>query len=357
MKKTISLILCIIMTVSLLSVTAFAQGGLSNFQKTLSYTEGKFTDVDSSDWFAMNVEAAYEYNLMNGRTAQVFGASDYVRISEVIALAARLRSIYMIGQTNFETTTPWYQSYVDYAVANEMITSNQFEDYEAYATRYQFAEILATALPSMALTAINSINIGDIPDVSFEGSYLSIYTLYRAGVITGKTAAGHFYPSEYILRSETAAIVTRMANEDLRIQFTIDKSSGNDLGKQLMATVEAARDEVLLALDCFNNAYSKATSSYYVSAASQLDKATTYTQMAAQYAKSAADSCEANSSYSGAYDGIYSSYLKCMEVIGGISSIASSSYSLSADWTSTRTLLNECSDALLIAYTTIKDVR
>jgi len=70
MKKTISLILCITLTVSLLATAAFAQGGLSYFQKTLTYTQGKFSDVASSDWFSMNVKAAYEYGLINGKTPQ-----------------------------------------------------------------------------------------------------------------------------------------------------------------------------------------------------------------------------------------------------------------------------------------------
>ena len=68
--------------------------------------QGKFTDVSKTHWFSMNVEAAYEYGLMNGRTRSTFGASVNVKLSEVIALAARLRSIYMTGSTNFAASTP-----------------------------------------------------------------------------------------------------------------------------------------------------------------------------------------------------------------------------------------------------------
>ena len=354
MKKTISLFLCIIMIISSLAITAFAQAGLSNFQKTLTYTQGKFTDVSADDWFSLNVEAAYEYGLMNGRTSGSFGASDNVKISEVLVLAARLRSIYMTGSTNFAPSTPWYQTYVDFAVSNEIISSGQYKDYNAYATRYQCAEILAASLPSAAFEEINTINIGDIPDVQQTGSYQSIYTLYRAGILTGNDTAGTFGPTAYVLRSEVAALATRMANEDLRVKFTIEKSGNNDAQAQLMATLGTARDEVLLALDYFNSAYSSATSSNFVSAGASITKATTHAQMAAQYAKSAADACKANSSYSSMYDDVNSSYKKCLEFISSMAAITAAEYSPSADWASARTLLNDSASALLTAYASVR---
>ena len=45
--------------------------------------------------------------------------------------------------------------------------------------------------------------------------------LYRAGVLTGSDDAGSFRPNTTIRRSEAAAIVTRMADPDLREQFTL----------------------------------------------------------------------------------------------------------------------------------------
>ena len=49
----------------------------------------------------------------------------------------------------------------------------------------------------------------------------AVYTLYRAGVLTGSDDAGSFRPNTTIRRSEAAAIVTRMADPDLREQFTL----------------------------------------------------------------------------------------------------------------------------------------
>ncbi len=344
------------MIISSLAITAFAQAGLSNFQKTLTYTQGKFTDVSADDWFSLNVEAAYEYGLMNGRTSGSFGASDNVKISEVLVLAARLRSIYMTGSANFAVSTPWYQTYMDYAVSNGITTYNKYSDLNAYATRYQFAELLAASLPSSAFTSINNINYGDIPDVTLTGSYLSVYTLYKAGIITGKTTAGEFCPSDYILRSETAAIVTRIANEDLRIKFSIVKGGSNSALIQLRTTITAAEDEIDLALESYNDAYSKATSGYYTGAAKLLDQANTYAQIAMLYLKSAADVCKGNSKYSSAYDGLYASYQKCQQIMSGVSTISSAGCSPSADWITPRTLLNDCASALIKANVIIGDI-
>jgi len=355
MKKTVSIVLCIIMIVSLLSVAAFAQG-LSNFQKTLTYKQGTFSDVSSSNWYSLNVEAAYEYGLMNGRTSGTFGAADNVTLAEVIALAARLNSIYMTGSADFKTGSPWYQSYLSYCISNQIISSGDYSDYNAYATRSQFAEILEAALPSAALTQINTINVGEIPDVPLTGAYQSIYTLYRAGIITGKTTAGEFCPSDYILRSETAAIVTRLANEVLRVQFSIVKAGSSSISTQLLTTVNVASDEVDNALEDYNDAYLDATNSYFSSAVTALDQASTYTQMTALYLKSAADLCKDNSKYSAAYAGLYSSYQKCLQAMSGISQITAASAKITADWETPRTLLNECSQALITAYVTIKDI-
>ena len=142
--------------------------------------------------------------------------------AETLALAARLHSIYHTGEAAFTQGSPWYQVYVDYAVENGIIAANSYSDYNAAATRSQFAAILAKALPEEALEAVNTVEDGAIPDVP-EGAanYDAIYQLYRAGILTGNDAAGTFTPNNTIVRSEVAALVTRMADPDLRRSVTL----------------------------------------------------------------------------------------------------------------------------------------
>ena len=358
MRKILSLFLSVIMAVSVLATAAYAQAGLSNFQKTLTYSEGKYSDVTSTDWFNASVKAAYEYKLMNGVSSSAFGSASNVKICEVVAIAARLSSIYNTGKDEFAASTPWYQTYVDYAVSNGIISKGRFENYEAYATRYQVAEILAAALPSDALAAINTVDTGVIPDVSLESNYQCIYTLYRAGVLTGKTSAGNFYPAENVLRSEVAAIVTRMADAGLRVKFTITPASDAMVevgaitsGAELLAAVKKGYENASLASGYYSEAYQYA-----------LLGSTTYTQLdlaaakksvsaAAAYVKAAADFCKANAAFSASYSSLNSTYLKLTEAEANIAVIYEAPYANS--WSATKTLLTDSVTALSSGVTAI----
>ncbi|MBP8640855.1 MAG: S-layer homology domain-containing protein [Oscillospiraceae bacterium] len=361
MKKTISLILSIVLTASLLATTAFADGGLSNFQKTLTYKEGKFADVSSSDWYNTNVKAAYEYGLMNGKTASAFGASDYVTIAETITMAARLNSIYTTGKADFAASTPWYQTYVDYAIANGIISKGRFENYEINATRFQVVEIFAAAMPSSAFAAINTINIGAIPDVSLETNYNSIYTLYRAGILTGKTSAGEFYPSEKVLRSEIAAIVTRMADASLRVKFTITPASDDSAevvniasGTELLAAVKKGFENASLASGYYSDGYQYALLSSTTNTQLNLAASKKCVLAAAAYAKATAAYCKNNSAFSSMYDSLNNSYTNLTKAAANIDVIYAAPYANS--WTATKTLIADSANALNSASVAIDTI-
>ena len=358
MKKTISLLLSVIFMISFLMTSAYAEAGMSNFKKTLTYRTGLYTDVSSGDWFSINVSDAYEYDIMNGVSGNVFGATSNVKLSEVIAIAARIHSIYTTGKAEFSASTPWYQSYVDYAAANGIISENRFENLELFASRYQVAEIFAAALPTSALGAINSINVGDIPDVSLETPYQCIYTLYWAGVLTGKTSSGAFCPSDNVQRCEIAAIATRMANESLRVKFTINKSASgeNSSGAQVLSTVNLARQSVVLASDSYtaaNIGFASGIPANAVAAEAALNSAYEYTLMAAQHAMTAAEFCKSNSKYSSAYDDIYNSYLACQAAVTYIQKVAAAPVAPSTDWLTAKSLISGSGEALSRAYDAI----
>ena len=346
------------MIISSLAITAFAQAGLSNFQKTLTYTDGKFTDVSSSDWFSTNVKAAYEYGLVNGVSTTSFGAASNVKISEAIALAARLNSIYTTGSASFTEGSPWYQVYVDYAVANEIVAKNRFEDYNVYATRLQVAEIFAAALPSEALTAINNIQNGAIPDVASDYSCEYVYTLYRAGIITGITTAGYFHPADKILRSEISAIATRMVDTSLRVKFTIVPASSGSIetgsitsGAELLAAVKKGYENASLASGYYSNAYHYALLGSTTYTQFDLAKAKECVLTAAAYAKAAAAYCKTNSTYSSAYDNLNNSYLNLTKAAENIAVIYAAPYANS--WSATKTLITDSVNAMNSAVTTI----
>lgn len=70
MKKCLSLVLALAMTLSL-SVTAFAApNSLDNFVTTATYN-GQFKDVPAGHWAAESVKTCYEYGLMKDRKSVV----------------------------------------------------------------------------------------------------------------------------------------------------------------------------------------------------------------------------------------------------------------------------------------------
>ena len=218
-KKLLSLLLTGALCLSL-SAPALA-AGLENFQKTNAYTAGQFTDVPAGEWYAANVQAAYELGLMEGSSATTFNPYGNLTIAEALVLACRLHSTYVgDGAAFVGSGGAWYQPYVDYAIQNGILAAGTYSDYTATATRAQFASILAAALPAEALTAINSVTT--LPDVAVDASYTpAVLSLYNAGVLTGSDSAGSFKPDTTIQRSEVATIVTRMADPSLRRTFTL----------------------------------------------------------------------------------------------------------------------------------------
>lgn len=223
MKKRIcSLLVAAALMLGLLP-SAFA--GYENFAAQAMYTPGQFTDVADNAWYADNVRAAYEYGLINGQSATRFAPDSSLTVAEAVKLAASLHSIYNTGSAEFASSSPWYRTYADYALQNGILQAER-SDYTQPASRAVFASVLAAALPTDALGAINTIADGAIPDVSTSASYAeAVYLLYRAGVLTGSDSAGRFMPTGTIKRSEAAAIVTRMADPSLRRTFSLEVST------------------------------------------------------------------------------------------------------------------------------------
>lgn len=196
--------------------------GLENFAAVNTYIPGQFTDIPKTHWGSANVEKSYELGLMKGSSDTGFNPDGNVSLAQAITMAARLNSIYTTGTEDFTQGTVWYQTYVDYAKQNGIPTD--FTDYNATATRAEFAAILAAALPIESLEAINMVTDGIIPDVDMkDADTQAIYMLYRAGILTGNDSAGTFTPNSSITRAAAAAIITRMADRSLRKSITLSK--------------------------------------------------------------------------------------------------------------------------------------
>ena len=205
------------------SSTPAAQPGFNNFTNSASYESGRFTDVNTSNWFETGVKTAYELGLMNGNSATTFNPDGETTIAETLALACRIHSIYQGESPDFSSDGLWYQPYVDYAVSTGMIKSDEYSDYTKKATRANFANIIYASLPANTWTKIN--NVDSLPDVQSSDWFgAPVFALYNAGILTGSDKYGTFNPSSNIKRSEVATIVTRVAIPNSRSTFTLENS-------------------------------------------------------------------------------------------------------------------------------------
>ncbi len=191
-----------------------------HFEPQTLYFDGQFRDVPAEQWYTPYVETAFSLSLMKGKRDDVFDPYGNVTLAEAITMAARIHSIYTTGRETFVQTGVWYQVYLDYAYENGIIPYAFYNaDVKRQATRAQFAQIFAKALPEEGLAAINDIADNAIPDVDMDMPY--VYALYRAGILTGSDSLGTFHPKTYITRAEAAAIVSRMAESNYRKSFSL----------------------------------------------------------------------------------------------------------------------------------------
>jgi hypothetical protein len=206
-------------------LTAISGANTSTLIFTLTVTAASakvfpFTDVPASAWYYNDVKTAWEQGLINGKSDATFAPNDDLTYAEAVKLAACMHQLYTTGSVTLTNGSPWYQSFVDYAKTSGIISKDY--DWLGKASRAGYMEIFANALPGSALTALNSVPDGSVPDVPMTHlQAAAIYKLYRAGIVQGVNAAHSCDPGSDIKRNEVAAILTRMMNESTRVSFNM----------------------------------------------------------------------------------------------------------------------------------------
>ena len=183
-----------------------------------------FVDVPVSAWYADAVRDAWANGLIDGVDAAHFDPDGSLTVAQAIKLAAALHQRIENGTVTLKNGSPWYRSYLEYAVEHGVIEES-YLGYSAAALnapvqRAEFAHILYGAAKPYA--AINEIGANALPDVKTGDRYADeIYALYRAGVLNGSDRSGTFYPTSLIRRSEAAAILIRAFDEEARKTLTL----------------------------------------------------------------------------------------------------------------------------------------
>ena len=169
-----------------------------------------FSDVTEDKWYYDTVNTVCDADLMRGNSETTFNPEGSMTLAEAITMGARLYNSIRGGTDvtfTASATGNWYDVYVDFAIKNGIIRSDDFSDYSRIASRAEMAYIFYHSVTPAYLSAINSWTV---PDVSTTDKYgTEIYSLYNAGILTGSDAYGTFNASSGITRAEAAAILGR----------------------------------------------------------------------------------------------------------------------------------------------------
>lgn len=227
-------ILALLLAVSMLVIPVYAaEDSMNNFTRSKEYA-GQFSDLTTDSTFYENVAALYEYGLSVGKGDGTFGLTDSLTVSQTIIFAGRIRSLYRTGDAEagpaaYVTEEPQAACipYLAYLQAEGVLGPELDQVLFTPATRAQMAHVLANVLPEKVLPAANREIVDEayaagklLPDVTAETPYQQdILQLYRCGISHGSDEMGSFRPDEPITRGAAAAMLTRMVDPGLRIQF------------------------------------------------------------------------------------------------------------------------------------------
>ncbi len=242
-KRLIGLLLVIVLCFSAVPLIRAEGGSMGNFVMSREYPEGKFADVKDKDWFAKFVKKAYSYSLIDGSSATTYNPTGDVTIAETLVIACNLNKIYFNREIE-PAEGAWYARFVNYALANGIIKAGEYSNYQAKATRTQFAAILADALPAEAYPQIVTVEDNAIPDVRVNDEKADkIYLLYRAGILGGNDEEGIFAPKTNIQRSAVATIISNIVDPAARGGRTLKADSIGVTFEEFLANLNTTREE------------------------------------------------------------------------------------------------------------------
>lgn len=198
------------------------ESGADSVKPDESYTF-PFADVAEGAWYRKDVEIAHKNGLVNGKSDTMYYPNDNMTYAEAVKLACAMHQLYYDKKVTLTAgSNVWYSTYMSYALEKGIIGNDLTAVADEKITRSDFVKIFYAALPASEYAVINKVTDNAIPDVSLSAkSAKEIYAFYRAGILTGSDYKGTFKPNSNIIRSEVAAILTRMFDGSARKTITL----------------------------------------------------------------------------------------------------------------------------------------
>lgn len=193
-KRILALVLAVIMTVSLLSVTAGAAGKTS-----------LFTDVTTADWFYGAVDYVNSNGLMTG-TGKGFAPNDATTRAQIWAILARLD-----GNNYDRNTGDWYASYQLWAIRNNISDGSAPN---GKITREQLAAMLYRYAIRMGFVWTGAwADLSVFSDCGKVSSYAAEAMQWAVGSGLIQGMDGKLNPQGTATRAQVATILWRMCEK------------------------------------------------------------------------------------------------------------------------------------------------
>lgn len=182
-----------------------------------------FSDVPSNAWYAQDVAAAERSGILQGTGNGRFSPDGNLTLAQAITMAARTYA-YERGETIPKAGgSTWYSDFLQYANDKGICAIGEFgAAYDNFCNRLTMAKLFARVVPESTATQRNDVT--SLPDVQSASENQAVFTLYQLGILTGSDKYGTFHPYQYIKRSETAAILNRVLDPDMRKSFTLEEA-------------------------------------------------------------------------------------------------------------------------------------
>lgn len=242
MKKRVSLLLCLVMLISALSGTVSAS----------------YSDTEDH-WAKRFIDDLSEKGIVNGTGNDSFRPDDDINVDEFLkmALTAMGKTVTSYGSAY------WAEPYIEEALKEKLVYSDEFSVYNRAATRGEIAKIAARAIDASYVSSAEKAKI--IANISDYYDILNDYKEYVLAAYENKLISGYgdnsFGSAKNMTRAEACVVITRMMNvkpqpqatelpgsitEAGSIYYVSTEGSDENEGSEAkpFATIEKARDTI-----------------------------------------------------------------------------------------------------------------
>jgi len=207
MKKSISLILTVVLLLASFSMTA-----------TFANSPKKFQDVTENYWGKPFIDYLSSTGIITGYPDGSFKPSASVKVNEFITM-----TIKALGYNLESKSTDWAKPYIDKAIELGVIENREFNSYTVNITREQMVSVAANALALTEVRIGNQLDLylrNDIKDYHLIDNYYkqNVFEVYKWGLVSG-FPDGTFKPKNTATRAEACVVLNKMMKPETRSPY------------------------------------------------------------------------------------------------------------------------------------------